>query len=178
MATRNGEQMPRGGRGLGGTLAWILNGILDNVAGLMMFGICAIVFGNVIARYFFHIGLGWAEEASRMLFIWMCFLGAAIGVRRKGHFRLTMIARWVPSSMHRFLGLAAALSVLGLSLVMIRQGYESWKIANLQTAPMTGLSMGWMYISIPLAGAIMLIYSLGDLVSWLRGRDKYESGHE
>ena len=44
-----------------------------------------ITFTNVIARYVFHIGVGWSEELVRFTMIWITFIGMGIAIRTNEH---------------------------------------------------------------------------------------------
>ena len=53
-------------------------------------GVMAVaVFVNVVLRYGFGSGIAASEELSRLLFVWMVFIGAAAAYRRLRHARLT-----------------------------------------------------------------------------------------
>ena len=64
---------------------------LDYFAALMLFGIVAVVTGQVIWRYVFNNSLSWSEELSRYLFAWLIFVGAAIAVKENTHIRVDII---------------------------------------------------------------------------------------
>ncbi|HEV8225530.1 MAG TPA: TRAP transporter small permease subunit, partial [Methylomirabilota bacterium] len=55
---------------------------------VMMVVLCADVFLGVFSRYVLRSTFTWYDEIARLLFVWIVFLGAAVGVRRSGHFRL------------------------------------------------------------------------------------------
>jgi TRAP-type transport system small permease protein len=47
--------------------------------------IVVLVFSNVVGRYGFGSGFAGAEEVSRLLFVWLVFLGAILALRRRAH---------------------------------------------------------------------------------------------
>jgi TRAP-type transport system small permease protein len=44
-----------------------------------------LVFGNVVLRYLLNTGITVSEEVSRLLFVWLTFLGAIVAMREHGH---------------------------------------------------------------------------------------------
>ena len=50
-----------------------------------------LVFGNVVLRYAFNLGITMSEELSRFLFVWLTFLGAIIAFREHGHLGVDMV---------------------------------------------------------------------------------------
>ena len=56
-----------------------------------------LVFGNVVLRYAFNMGITVSEELSRFLFVWMTFLGAIIAFREHGHLGVDMVVSRLPT---------------------------------------------------------------------------------
>ena len=54
-------------------------------------GMVIMVFGNVVLRYAFNMGLTISEELSRFLFVWLTFLGAIMGFHERGHLGVDML---------------------------------------------------------------------------------------
>ena len=66
-------------------------------AAILLFEV-GLLFVGVIARYFFHRPLIWADELASTLFVWLSALGAVLAMRRNAHMRLTtFISRAAPA---------------------------------------------------------------------------------
>ncbi len=137
----------------------------------MLLAIVLIVLVNVILRYFFHIGLGWTEEAARFLLIGMTFVAAAAAVQEWGHFRLMIATRWIPSRMHGVVQIIAILVTLTMSLLLVRYGIALVNVSWLQTSPTMEWRMGYIYSIVPATGAIMAVFALGHLWNAVTGKD-------
>ena len=82
-----------------------------------------LVFGNVVLRYAFSSGIAWAEEISRLMFVWMIFLGAILALRHHGHLGVEMLQAKLPPWARRGCAIVSHLLVLyGLWLFL----YGSW----------------------------------------------------
>lgn len=57
-----------------------------------------LVFGNVVLRYGFNSGLMLSEELSRLLFVWLIFLGAILASLEHAHLGVDMMVRRLPAS--------------------------------------------------------------------------------
>jgi C4-dicarboxylate transporter DctQ subunit len=44
-----------------------------------------LLFVNVVLRYVFHAPLGWAEELTIYLIVWVVMIGGSVGGRVHGH---------------------------------------------------------------------------------------------
>ena len=151
------------------TPEWLFSNALEICAALMLIGICLIVFGGVIFRYFLHIGLAWTEELSRYLQIWMTFIGATVAVKRWSHFQLTIINQWIPESATRYTRMLAILIVMALAGVMIKNGIEITRVSWNQTSAIMGWNIGYLYVVVPVSGFLMEIFALHHLVDTWRG---------
>src|SRR3954447_9825080 len=58
-----------------------LNRVVDGLAIALFAAILVLVNVQIVCRFVLSISVPWTEEVSRLLFIWLAFLGAAIGVR-------------------------------------------------------------------------------------------------
>jgi TRAP-type C4-dicarboxylate transport system permease small subunit len=55
-----------------------------------------LVFGNVFLRYAFNTGITSSEELSRLLFVWLTFLGAIVALREHGHLGVDVLVSGCP----------------------------------------------------------------------------------
>jgi TRAP-type C4-dicarboxylate transport system permease small subunit len=150
-------------------LRWSLSNSLEICAAAMLVTICIIVFAGVFFRYFLHIGLGWTEELSRYLQTWMTFIGATIAVKRWSHFQLTIVNQWIPASAHAFTRVFSILVVMALAAILIKNGIDITRVSWNQTSPIMSWNFGFLYLVVPVSGALMEIFALQQLIAALRG---------
>jgi TRAP-type C4-dicarboxylate transport system permease small subunit len=136
----------------------------------MLLAIVLLVLSNVVFRYFLHIGLGWTEEAARFLLIGLTFTAAAAAVKEWGHFQLLIVSKWIPSRFHRLIQGFAVLVVLAMSAILVRYGMDITRLSWFQTSPTMEWSMGYIYLLVPVSGALMFIFALEHLVNIVRGK--------
>jgi TRAP-type transport system small permease protein len=159
------------------TLRWLLANTLEIFAAAMLVAICFIVFAGVFFRYFLGIGLGWTEELSRYLQVWMTFVGATVAVKRWGHFQLTIVNRIIPPDAERYTRIFAVLVVLALAAVMIQHGIAITRISWYQATPYMDWNVGYLYLVVPVSGVLMVGFALGHLVAAIRGTPIAQSSH-
>lgn len=80
------------------------------------------VFINVVLRYGFGAGIAASEEVSRLLFVWMVFLGATAAYPAGEHMAFTSLVAMLQK---RPLALAAMTAVIRL-LVILACGLLAW----------------------------------------------------
>jgi len=74
--------------------------------------IVALIFSNVVGRYVFHASFAGAEELSRLLFVWLVFLGAILTLRRGAHLGVTIIQARIPRWARRSCAVVAHILML------------------------------------------------------------------
>jgi TRAP-type C4-dicarboxylate transport system permease small subunit len=105
------------------------------------------VFGNVILRYFFHSGLTWAEEISRILFIWLIFLGSILAFKDNEHLGVDTLVVKLSLTGRRILYVINCLVILA-TMGMALHG--SWYLTLLnidQSTPAIGIPYAYVYSS-------------------------------
>lgn len=144
------------------------NCIMDSVAWISVAAMLVVVLLQVFFR---EIGspLVWTEEASRFLFMWMVFLGMAIGFRSVESARVTIFVKL-------FKPLCGIVSVLvyaafscGFFLLMLYTGWQMVEQQYLFTEMASGFPLPMWIVGIiyPLAavfGILCLVQSL--LYAW------------
>src|SRR5258705_9219493 len=136
----------------------------------MMVVLCADVFLGVFSRYVMARTFTWYDEIARLLFVWIVFLGAAVGVRRSAHFRLHLLVDRFPPGLRRVAHVVGVLVVMGFGLLLIQQGWKLVELGQFQRTPVMGLSQQYVYLSVPAGGGRSGLYSPPPLWRALRGR--------
>lgn len=121
--------------------------------------ITACVSVQVFVRYVLQKPLFlWSEELVRFILIWMVFLGIGVGVKNDAHFAMDvlppLLGRWWGSVVRLFNDVCMGAILVLLILAGLR---FSW-FGLFQYSPNIEILMVWVFISIPLGGALALIY--------------------
>lgn len=131
----------------------------EAVAGAAMLAITAILFAGVVSRYFFAAPLAWTDEIARLVFVWLAFVGAALGVKRGLHASVAILADRLSPRSRRLCALLVVVVTAAVAIVLVLVGGRQTASAFSQEAmPVTGLSTGWTNLPVPISGILMLIY--------------------
>ncbi|AUH65297.1 TRAP transporter small permease [Paracoccus zhejiangensis] len=114
------------------------------------------VFGQVVMRYVFSTPLSWSEELARYSMIWQAMFAAALCSRAGQHLAL-LSTDALPETIRGFARPASAIAICVLLLVLLWHSYDLASRALRQTTPGLGLSMGWVYASLPVGFALMIV---------------------
>jgi TRAP-type C4-dicarboxylate transport system permease small subunit len=147
-----------------------LDRILFSAIGAGLIGVFLLNLYQVGGRYLFGIGEVWIPDLTRLLFIWMVFLGTALMHLRKKHLVIDFVQLHLPGSLRRVAEACVSAGMLGLAGVLVVAG---WRIAQIRMdIPYTGLEIptGHAYMAVPIAAALMAVTDLAALLEWRAGR--------
>jgi len=147
----------------------ILSNAVEWVCMVLMVVLSVDLFLGVFSRYVMVRTFTWYDEIARGCFVWLTFLGAAVGVKRHAHFRLQIIVDRLSPRLRQATVFLLPLVVIIFAGVLIQQGLVFLELGKFQQTPVMGLPKTWIYVAIPIGGVLMILYSLGPL--WRAIRD-------
>jgi TRAP-type transport system small permease protein len=107
---------------------------LDTMAGwaiiVMLGAMVAVVSLQVLLRYAMNSSLGFADEMSRLTFVWSIFLGIPLGIRLGSHIGMELLSSRLPATVQNILArLMAAVAAAMMVLVAWQAAvvaYDQW----------------------------------------------------
>jgi TRAP-type C4-dicarboxylate transport system permease small subunit len=144
-------------------LAAVERALLPLLAGLLAF-ITLGVFIQVVLRYLFATSFLWGEELSLFAFIWCVFLGSAICSFRRTHFAFDLFSEVLRGRAAGVQRLIVDLAVLAVTVILIIEGWRFSQLSIQRMSPALGITLLVPTIVIPIAGALMLVVNVADLV--------------
>lgn len=145
---------------------------------VMMAVMALFVFLNVILRYGFNSGISGTEDVSRLLFVWVSFMGAVASMSTRGHLSVDMVLRRLSNRARRYVGLLGRLLMLAALGVMLAGCWQQMLLNN-DTLSMGSIAypMSWPYAAGVFASGGCMLYVLADIVSLLRGHTDCLDAH-
>ena len=133
--------------------------LLKLVLTFLMFALVVPVTMQIISRYTGVIPRYiWTEEISRFCFVWIIMIGSMIAVRDGTHFDVDLLPHPKTPFSLGMSKLVVHISMLAMTYIFIRFGYDFAKFGAQQESELAGVPMLSMYISFPLAGVSWLIF--------------------
>lgn len=104
------------------------------------------------------------EEFVRFGLVWLSMLASAYVVGKKSHLAVTMLSDNLTGPKKRLLEVVVqVLFLIFAAVIMIFGGWKAVTVTMGQVSPSLSLSMGYVYLAVPVAGVFMFIYSLLNL---------------
>lgn len=135
--------------------------IVDWFAALAVVVMTLLVFFQVANRYIIGWIVPWTEEVSRILFIWITFVGAYIALKANSHIAVsTFFMRFTPKNRER-------ISNILIFLIFYFIGYLFWLSLKVipatigTTTPVLEISYLYIHLSFPIFMGLMFLYLIG-----------------
>jgi TRAP-type transport system small permease protein len=130
----------------------------------------SLVTYQVFERYVLHYTPPWSEELSVNLMIWFGMLGIAAGVRRGAHMSLHFFADKMPKGVQAVLEILKYLMILVYVSVLLWQGIVLVRLTMSQKSAAMDLPIGYVYLSLPVSAALIIIYTVERLYNVFFGK--------
>jgi TRAP-type C4-dicarboxylate transport system permease small subunit len=140
--------------------------LIIGIISLSIFFIAIIT--QVVTR---QIGISviWTVEVANYSFIWAVFMGAAIMVNRKEHFRFDLLSKKLSGKSKTVLNIVTDSILIIFNVAIFYYGIEAVKnFWNYNWVSLPMMKMGYVWISLPIMSITMVIYSLAHLVRDLK----------
>ncbi|MEL4014206.1 TRAP transporter small permease [Dryocola clanedunensis] len=135
---------------------------------LVMVALVVCVVWQVFSRYVLNQPSTLTDELARFLMIWVGLLGASYTVGAQRHLSIDFLAMLLPEQKKPLLSMVVnTLILLFAGLVIVSGGLKliDKTLATGQLSAAMQIPMGYVYIVLPLSGAIMMLYSLYFILS-------------
>jgi TRAP-type C4-dicarboxylate transport system permease small subunit len=137
------------------------------LCGLLCFGFSLSVMFDIVTRTVGHPWL-WLQEVTSTLFIYAIFIGAAVATRRNDHLYLTAISEALHGTPRLIVEIIIRIVVLGVAFCLIWFGYINYLRGFGSFRLPSGTPIASLYAAIPLAGALIALFTVEQLVNGIR----------
>jgi TRAP-type C4-dicarboxylate transport system permease small subunit len=144
------------------------------VAGTILAAMTVLVFLTVIYRYFLLQPISWGEEMARFLFIALSLFGAALAMKDRSHFAITILTARFPASVRAWLEIAIGLGTTMLLAIVADKGWGLALLNRNQESPALGVPMSIPYLAVPLGAVLMIVFLWSDLL--IKRHDRSTAG--
>lgn len=133
---------------------------VEAISILLLLTLVGLVSAQVFMRYIMDAPLTWSEEAARITFIWLTFIGAGLAFQRRDNLRILLLPDALPPRPRLWLRLVMyALEVGFMGLVLYQSVPLLWRLYPAHT-PALDLTQDVFYGGVTGGGLVILGYAL------------------
>lgn len=139
---------------------------------MILCGLCLAAFAfstfvDVVTRETGH-ALLWLQEVTSAFFIYGIFVGTAVATRRNDHLFLSALTEKMSGAPRLFFEVFNRVVVLLVGLGMVVFGIQNFMTGFGSFRMPSMLPMSYLYIAIPICGALVALFSLEQIVNGMR----------
>jgi len=152
----------------------IVHHLEEGFIALLLALMTLITFSQVVARYLFSTGFGWALELTTYLFAWLVLFGISYGIKVGAHIGIDIVVRQFPHQLRRIVGLLAVLACCAYCIILLvgATGYV-YKLYEVGIEAQDLPIPRWIpFIMLPIGLALALLRLLQ--IAWLTAMGQQE----
>lgn len=136
---------------------------------LILSTVCAVLFAmmvvvgsyQIITRFIFNRPSTVSEELLTYTFAWMAMFSSVYVFGKRDHMKMGFLADMLPAASKRILDIAIEILVVLFAVaVLIYGGTTIMNLTMTQKTASLGVSMGMIYMVMPISGVLIAIYGL------------------
>lgn len=104
-----------------------------------------LVFINVVLRYVFNSGLPFSVEVSRLVFVWIVFLGSIVALRDGSHLVVDAVVKRLPRPVAYACFFATHGVMLWCCWLLWQGSWVQTRVNLTNYSPISGISVGFLY---------------------------------
>lgn len=132
----------------------------ENVLATMLVVMFAAFLLQIIFRYLLDLPVGWTNEISVILWIWLVLFGAAFVVREEEEIRFDLIYSSVDARARRVMFVLAAAALIGLYAISLPAVFDYVTFMKVEKTAYLKIRFDWLY-------SIYIIFVVATIVRYL-----------
>lgn len=147
------------------TIRDILNKVLGGMNVFLFAFMVVIGTYQILVRYLFNSPSTVSEELLTYSFSWMALLAAAYVFGKREHMRMGFLADKLQEGAKKILDIIIeGIIFIFAVIVMLYGGIQIVSLTMIQKTASLGISMGYIYLIIPICGVLIMIYSILNII--------------
>ena len=156
-----------------GAIRLVVDRALAVICIVTFVALVAIVSWQVFTREVINKSAPWTEEAARYMFVVLSVFAAAYVFSDRGHIAVEILIEKLSPRLQKVMGVIIELIVIFFALLIfiyggLRVAENAWG-QDIATLP---LSVGQVFLVLPIAGVLIAFYSIAHLIGILAGVEK------
>jgi C4-dicarboxylate transporter DctQ subunit len=117
----------------------------ENLLAAMLVAMFAAFLIQIVSRYLLNIPIGWSNEISVVLWIWIVLFGAAFVVREDEEIRFDLFIAAASPRARRIMFLITAVALVGLYAISFPAVYDYVTFMKVQKTAYLKIRFDWLY---------------------------------
>lgn len=146
----------------------------EYIASILLWIMVTIAFVNVVSRFTFNFSIGFVEELTVNLFVWLVLFGTAIAFKKWNHLAVSIVVDNLPNKLRKGAELFGNIIIIFFFIMLLYFGFQQVQdevFMGIRTTSM-GIPKWWYTIGIPIGSIIIILRVLQRSYKVLKGENK------
>ncbi|WP_447893654.1 MULTISPECIES: TRAP transporter small permease [unclassified Vreelandella] len=140
--------------------------LITVLTSVMLAVMVLVALWQVVSRYLLNDPSTFSQEFLRYSLIWITMIGGALAFHTKKHIAVEMVVNRFSAQRQKMIRyLVLVLLILFSTLVMIYGGIWLVSLTMSQQTVSLGIPMGYIYLSLPISGVLILWFCIVELIN-------------
>lgn len=148
-------------------LRW-LRRVESLVVSTFLVSVVALVITQVATRYLFNRPPVWTEEFARYSLVWVTFIGLGLLAADRALITVKVIDLFAPRRVVISVRILAEMATIAVCVTITKASFGFLERVSGQTSAASGIPMSWVYASMAIGFALLLVHATVWLIRDLR----------
>ena len=148
----------------------VVGPIVDWIVGGLVAALVILVGSGILSRYVLNYSLAWSDELAGLGFVWLTLLGSVAASRRRSHMVIGFLPKQFGPGGQRAIGFYVTAAIVVFLGFMIGEGIVLTAATMDDRSAVLRMPVGISYLSLPVAGLLMMAYTLREGWALCKGR--------
>lgn len=135
----------------------VIRRLVDILAISLLISMVALIFAQVVGRYFLNYSISWSEEGATFVQVWLVMLGAGIAMRNRQHAGIDMLVNRCPLFLQRLVKGVGFLLAAWLLIVIFIGSFSLIAIGLIVKSAALQMPLAIPYAALPVGMAYFLL---------------------
>lgn len=145
----------------------VLNKMLNAVVIGTLIVLVALIFSNVVLRYFLRTGITWTVEVSGLLFVWLVFLGAVIALKDHAHLGIDSFVGKLPLKAQKAMFALVNAIIIAVMVLFVDGVIGAMVLNGSMTGSATPIPVNVMYAAGLVGAVLMILISIAQVINFV-----------
>jgi len=127
---------------------------------ILMAVILSDLMAGTVSRYLGRHAFSWTEELGTFCYLWLTFIGSAVGVMKGTHFVIPVFVERMPPVPRYIMQIVGCMAMAIFSMMLIFSGFKIVMVSTVAVSQTLEIPMTVPFASLPVGGALMLVCSI------------------
>jgi TRAP-type C4-dicarboxylate transport system permease small subunit len=118
----------------------------------------------VFYRYGLNSSIYWSDEVSKILLVFIAFLGSTVAYKHKAHIGIDILAEKLSKKLKKYLEILIALTFLSFWILILLESLKMMPLFMMQKTATLEIPYAYVFFVVPFSSSIWIVHVLDSIM--------------